>query len=324
MKKIILCALCALSCLSRADEGMWMLNRIDDKTADAMQSLGLQLTPDQLYSTKHASLKDCVVDFSDFCSGVVVSADGLVFTNHHCGYGAIQSLSTPEDDILTNGFVARSRKEERPAEGLFVKFLVRTEECTGRIMRALNKVYEEHPGESTAELDKQYTDSIMGAVEKELRLDNPDLNCVVRAYYENNAFYVSFYKVYRDIRLVFTATETMGKFGGDTDNWMWPRQTCDFSVFRIYADKDGEPAEYSEENVPLHCDNYARIAMDGYQNGDFCMTVGYPGSTSRYLSSWGIDERVNARNVSTIQVRGKKQEVSNGPAAATTGRTASA
>ena len=309
MKKIILCALCALSSLSRADEGMWMLNRIDDKTADAMQSLGLQLTPDQLYSTKHASLKDCVVDFSDFCSGVVVSADGLVFTNHHCGYGAIQSLSTPEDDILTNGFVARSRKEERPAEGLFVKFLVRTEECTGRIMRALNKVYEEHPGESTAELDKQYTDSIMGAVEKELRLDNPDLNCVVRAYYENNAFYVSFYKVYRDIRLVFTATETMGKFGGDTDNWMWPRQTCDFSVFRIYADKDGEPAEYSEENVPLHCDNYARIAMDGYQNGDFCMTVGYPGSTSRYLSSWGIDERVNARNVSTIQVRGKKQEV---------------
>ena len=141
--------------LSRADEGMWMLNRIDEKTAEAMQSLGLELTPDQLYSTEHASLKDCVVDFGDFCTGVVVSKDGLVFTNHHCGYGAIQKLSTPEDDILTNGFVARSRKEERPAEGLFVKFLIKTEECTGRIMRALNKVYEEHPGETTAELDKQ-------------------------------------------------------------------------------------------------------------------------------------------------------------------------
>ena len=310
MKKIFLCAtLCALSLISNADEGMWMLNRIDEKTAEAMKSLGLQLTPDQLYSTEHASLKDCVVDFGDFCSGVVVSADGLVFTNHHCGYGAIQKLSTPEDDILTNGFVARSRKEERPAEGLFVKFLVRTEECTGRIMRALNKVYEEHPNESTAELDKQYTDSIMAAVWEEFKKTNRNLDCQVRAYYENNAFYVSYYKVYRDIRLVFTATETMGKFGGDTDNWMWPRQTCDFSVFRIYADKNGEPADYNPKNVPLRLKNYARIAMDGYQNGDFCMTVGYPGSTSRYMSSWGIDERVNAINVSTIQVRGKKQEV---------------
>ena len=295
--------------LSRADEGMWMLNRIDEKTAEAMQSLGLELTPDQLYSTEHASLKDCVVDFGDFCSGVVVSKDGLVFTNHHCGYGAIQKLSTPEDDILTNGFVARSRKEERPAEGLFVKFLIKTEECTGRIMRALNKVYDEHPNETTAELDKQYTDSIMGAAEREFRQANPGLDCMVRAYYENNAFYVSYYKVYRDIRLVFTATETMGKFGGDTDNWMWPRQTCDFSVFRIYADKDGEPADYSPKNVPLRLKNYARIATDGYRNGDFCMTVGYPGSTSRYMSSWGIDERVNAINVSTIQVRGKKQDV---------------
>ena len=310
MKKIILgAALCALTSLSHADEGMWMLNSIDQKTADAMQSLGLQLTPDQLYSTEHASLKDCVVDFSDYCSGVVVSPDGLVFTNHHCGYSAIQSLSTPEDDILTNGFVARSRKKERPAEGLFVKFLQRTEDCTDRIMQALNKVYEEHPDEPVAELNKQYTDSIMAAAEKEFQNDNPGLDCMVKAYYSSNAFYVSFYKVYRDIRLVFTATETMGKFGGDTDNWMWPRQTCDLSVFRIYADKNGEPADYSPENIPLHLDNYARIATDGYRNGDFCMTVGYPGSTSRYLSSWGIDERVNASNVSTIQVRGKKQEV---------------
>ena len=309
MKKFILCALCALASFSYADEGMWMLNNIDPKMAKAMRSLGLKLKPEQLYSTRHASLKDCVVDFGDFCSGVVVSPDGLVFTNHHCGYGAIQKLSTPNDDILTNGFVARSREEERPAEGLFVKFLQRTEDCTARVMRGLNEVYEAHPDESTAELDLHYLDSIMGAVEKEFRLDNPGLDCLVKAYYENNAFYVSFYKVYRDIRLVFTATETMGKFGGDTDNWMWPRQTCDFSVFRIYADKDGEPAEYSKENVPLHMKNYAHIAMNGYRSGDFCMTVGYPGSTSRYLSSWGIDERVNASNVSVIQVRGKKQEV---------------
>jgi hypothetical protein len=205
--------------------------------------------------------------------------------------------------------VARSRDKERPAEGLFVKFLQRTEDCTARIVQALSKVYEAHPDEPKAELDKQYTDSIMGAVEKELQGSNPGLECLVKAYYENNAFYASYYKVYRDVRLVFTATETLGKFGGDTDNWMWPRQTCDFSVFRIYADKDGQPAEYSEENVPLQVENYARISTEGYRNGDFCMTVGYPGSTSRYLSSWGIDERVNASNVSTIQVRGKKQEV---------------
>jgi len=310
MKKIFLGAiLCALTSFSHADEGMWMLNSIDQKTADAMKSLGLKLTPKQLYSTTQASLKDCVVDFGDFCSGVVVSPDGLVFTNHHCGYGAIQQLSTPEDDILTNGFVARSRKEERPAEGLFVKFLLRTEDCTERITEALNKVYEQHPDEPKAELNRQYTDSIMGAAEKEFQNNNPGLDCMVKSYYENNAFFVSYYKVYRDIRLVFTATETMGKFGGDTDNWMWPRQTCDFSVFRIYADKNGEPAGYSPKNVPLRLKNYARISTDGYRNGDFCMTVGYPGSTSRYLSSWGIDERVNASNISVIQVRGKKQEV---------------
>ena len=312
MKRKILLSialLCALSFSTRADEGMWMLNNIDPKTAEAMKSLGLELTPEQLYSTEHASLKDCVVDFSDFCTGVVVSPDGLVFTNHHCGYGAIQALSTPEDDILTNGFVARKRKDERPAEGLFVKFLIRTDECTQRVKEALDKVYAEHPDEPAAELDKQYTDSIMGAVERELRAANPGLDCMVKSYYENNAFFVSYYKVYRDIRLVFTATETLGKFGGDTDNWMWPRQTCDFSVFRIYADKNGEPADFSKDNVPLRLKNYARIALDGYHSGDFCMTVGYPGSTSRYLSSWGIDERINAKNVSTIQVRGKKQEV---------------
>lgn len=286
-----------------------MLNKIDEKTAEVMQNLGLQLSPSGLYSTTHASLKDVVVDFSDFCSGVVVSPSGLVFTNHHCGYGAIQSLSSEEDDILRGGFVARSLEEERPAPGLFVRFLVGTVECTSRIMTALNALYEEHPNEPTAVVDKLYTDSIMGAVEQEFQAANSGLDCMAKAYYENNAFYVSLYKVYRDIRLVFTAPESLGKFGGDTDNWVWPRQTCDFSVFRIYADKQGEPAEYSPENVPLHVDNYAAVSTDGYRLGDFCMTVGYPGSTSRYLSSWGIRERVEAVNVSTIQVRGKKQEV---------------
>ena len=308
-KKIVALILLLLPAKAISDEGMWMLNKIDPMTAQAMQGLGLQLMPLDLYNPNGVSLKDAVVDVGDFCSGVVVSPEGLVFTNHHCGYGAIQKLSTPEDDILTNGFVAHSFAEERPAEGLFVRFLQRTEECSTRVMLALDSIYRANPNVEPRQLDKDHIDSICNAVERDYQKANPGMDCMVKSYYGGNAYYVSIYKVYRDIRLVFTGTETMGKFGGDTDNWIWPRQTCDFSVFRIYADENGEPAEYSPNNKPLHPKRYAKVSLDGYQPGDFCMTVGFPGSTSRYLSSWGIDERVYARNVSTIQVRGTKQDV---------------
>ncbi len=311
MKKLLSTALLLLagSLGTFADEGMWMLNRIDQKTADVMKNLGLTLTPSELYNPDGVSLKDAVVDFGDFCSGVVVSDKGLVFTNHHCGYGAIQALSTPEDDILKNGFVARNMEEERPAQGLFVRFLQRTEECTSRIMTALDAIYRANPSVPAKELNNTKLDSICRAVESEYAKANPGLDCMVRSYYGGNAYYVSFYKTYRDVRLVFTPTETLGKYGGDTDNWMWPRQTCDFSLFRIYADKNGEPADYSEDNVPFRPKRFAKVSIEGYRPGDFCMTVGYPGSTNRYLSSWGIRERVEVRNIPTIQVRGKKQEV---------------
>ena len=303
MKKIIITVLVSAFAFvekAKADEGMWMLNNIDAKTAQVMKELGLQLTPQELYNPDGVSLKDAVVDFGDFCSGVVVSPNGLVFTNHHCGYSSIQKLSTPGDDILRNGFVARSYKQERPVEGLFVRFLQRTEDCSPRVLAALDSIYLANPDVEKRILRKDHIDSICNAVEKEYEQANPGLDCQLKAFYGGNAFYVSIYKVYRDIRLVFTGTETMGKFGGDTDNWMWPRQTCDFSVFRIYADKNGEPADYSPKNKPLHSKRYAKVSLDGYQPGDYCMTVGYPGSTSRYLSSWGIDERVNARNVSEV------------------------
>ena len=251
-KQFAMLLLAVLGLAAHADEGMWMLSRIDGKTAQTMKQLGLQLGPNELYNPNGESLKDAVVDFGDFCSGVVVSPDGLVFTNHHCGYGAIQALSTPEDDILTNGFVAHKRSEERPAEGLFVKFLVRTEECTARVMTALDSIYKANPTEEARHIDRDKADSICAAIEADYVKANPGMDCQVKSYYGGNAYYVSIYKVYRDVRLVFTATETLGKFGGDTDNWMWPRQTCDFSVFRIYADKDGNPAEYSPENVPRH------------------------------------------------------------------------
>ncbi len=292
-----------------ADEGMWMLSRIDQTADDVKKNLGLTLTPSELYNPDGVSLKDAVVDFGDFCSGVVVSDKGLVFTNHHCGYGAIQSLSTPEDDILKNGFVARNMEEERPAQGLFVRFLQRTEECTSRIMTALDAIYRANPSVPAKELNNTKLDSICSAVEAEYAKANPGMDCMVRSYYGGNAYYVSFYKTYRDVRLVFTPTETLGKYGGDTDNRMRPRQTCDFSLFRIYADKNGEPADYSEDNVPFRPKRHARVSIEGYRPGDFCMTVGYPGSTNRYLSSWGIRERVEVRNIPTIQVRGKKQEV---------------
>ena len=309
MKRLLFPLLLLCSMTYKADEGMWMLNRIDQKTADVMKGLGLELSPLQLYNPEGESLKDCVVDFCDFCSGVVVSPEGLVFTNHHCGFGGIQKLSTPEDDILKNGFAAKSYEEERPVEGFFVRFLDRTEECTGRVMRAMNEIYKANPDKEPKQLDAENLDSVMTAVEKEYSEKYPDRDCLVKSYYGGNAYFVSIYKVYRDVRLVFTPTQTLGKFGGDTDNWMWPRQTCDFSVFRIYADKDGEPAEYSKDNVPLKAKRYAKVSLKGFQPGDYCMTVGYPGSTDRYLSSYGIRERVDGINVSMIDVRGKKQEV---------------
>ncbi len=311
MRKIVF-ALTAVLCslMAKADEGMWMLSNISPKTAQEMKALGINLTPEQLYNPEGSSLKDAVINLGDFCSGVVVSPEGLFFTNHHCGYGAIQALSTTEDDILKNGFVAKKRKQERPAHGLYVRFLDRVEDCTERVNAELARLYKEKaPKMDSAQVEARCTDSICNALENEFNEKNPGLECRVASYYSGNAFYANFYKVYHDIRLVFTATETLGKFGGDTDNWMWPRQTCDFSMFRIYAKPDGTPAEYSEDNVPLKTPGYAPVSIKGYAPGDYCMTIGYPGRTNRYLSSWGIVERTEATNQAVIDVRTAKQNV---------------
>ena len=313
MRKLLL-TLTAVMCslFASADEGMWMLSNINPKTAQKMKELGLTLTPEQLYNPNGRSLKDAVINLGDFCSGVVVSPEGLFFTNHHCGYGAIQALSTPEDDILKNGFVAKKREQERPAHGLYVRFLDRVEDCTERVNEELSRLYKEKAGVmDSAQVESAYIDSICIELEREFMFEkrNKGLDCRVASYYGGNAFYANYYKVYHDIRLVFTATETLGKFGGDTDNWMWPRQTCDFSMFRIYAKPDGTPAEYSEDNVPLKTPGYAPVSIKGYAPGDYCMTIGYPGRTERYLSSWGIIERTEATNQAVIDVRTAKQNV---------------
>ena len=318
MKKKFLMLLAFACCFSgiKADEGMWMLSHISSKSMKAMKDLGLEMSKKELYDTKGTSLKDAVVSFGGFCTGVIVSPDGLVFTNHHCGFGNIQALATPENDILKNGFVARTQAEELPAKGLYVRILQRTDDVTKRVDKALRKYYKTHTaqldtlGDNAEEKVRYYViDSVCLAIENEYAKKYPELICEVSPYYTGNAFFANVYKQYDDIRLVFAPPQSLGKFGGETDNWMWPRQTCDFSVFRIYTDADNQPAEYSPSNRPMQAGRYARISLDGYEKGDYCMTIGYPGSTNRYLSSYGITERMENVNMARIEVRGVKQRI---------------
>lgn len=319
MKKqmIFILTLLLYSGITKADEGMWMLNKLSPQTMKAMKSLGFKLNEKELYNPEGLSLKDAVVSFGGFCSGVVVSSDGLVFTNHHCGYANIQALATPKNDILKNGFVAQTLADEKPAPGLFVSFLQYTVDVTDRVNQALDKLYKEQEAFASKQYGKEWKeqltnlkiDSICTTIEQEYALNDRTTRAQITPYFTRNAYYLSVYKDYKDIRLVFAPPTSLGKFGGDTDNWMWPRQTADFSVFRIYTDEQNQPAEYSSTNRPFKPEHYARISMEGYQQGDYCMTLGFPGSTNRYLSSYGIQERVNNINASRIQVRGIKQEI---------------
>lgn len=318
MKQKLLALLALAYCMgnAKADEGMWMLSHITPSSMKIMKGLGLEMNEKELYNPDGTSLKDAVVSFGGFCSGVIVSPDGLVFTNHHCGFGNIQSLATPDNDILKNGFVAKELSDELPAKDLFVNILQRTDDVTERVQKALDKEYKKNAkkikkmGATGKETWRwKCLDSICGTIEKEYYEKYPDMICDVSPYYTGNAFYVNVYKRYDDIRLVFAPPQSLGKFGGETDNWMWPRQTCDFSVFRIYTNDKNEPAEYSPENRPMKAERYARISVDGFRKGDYCMTIGYPGSTNRYLSSFGISERMDDENEARINVRGVKQDV---------------
>ena len=293
-----------------ADEGMWMAGALPQGIAERMQELGCSLKPDDLYNTDGTALKDAVVLFGGFCSGVVVSAEGLVFTNHHCGFDAIQQASSPQHDYVKNGFVARNRGEEWAVPGLYVSFLQRSENVTNRILPLLRTVNADG---TMAWVDDrrsgQIADSILSVLQHEVAATDSTLRVDIDAYYERSEFYMNVYRDYTDIRLVFAPPASAGKFGGDTDNWMWPRETCDFSVFRIYAAPDGSPASYSPQNVPYRPRRVAPISLAGYKEGDFSMTLGYPGRTNRYLSSFGIAERMDGNNVPIVNVRGLKQYI---------------
>ena len=302
MKRTIL-ALLSLAAFApaSADEGMWTLYNLPQAVYETMKSEGYQLPYDMLYQADNAIMKS-VVNFSGYCSGVVVSPDGLVFTNHHCGFEAIRSHSTVEHDYMLNGFYAKTFEEELPNENMFVAFMVEQKDVTEQVL--------------TPEFEKKsvreraiFLDSIETAMSREVQAKDSTLRLELKPFYEGNRYFATTYRDFRDLRLVFTIPKSMGKFGGETDNWMWPRQTCDFSVFRIYCDpKTGGPANYSKDNVPYHPEYWARVSDEGYQDGSFSMTMGYPGSTSRYLSSYGIQERYVQNDV-RAQVRGVKQEV---------------
>ena len=300
LKWMTFCLLLALT--SHADEGMWMLGNLNWQTRKAMKELGLEMPASRLYNPRKPSLKDAVVSFGGFCSGVVVSEDGLVLTNHHCGFSSVQQHSSVEHDYLKDGFVARNRSEELPNPELYVRFLLRTEDVTKRVLKHVTPRMTEAERSSVV-------DSMMLAIGAEVSAADSTLVGVVDAYYGGNEFWLSVYRDFNDVRLVFAPPSSIGKFGWDNDNWMWPRHTGDFCVFRIYADKNNRPADYSPDNVPYHPSYVAPISLDGYREGSFCMTLGYPGSTERYLSSYGIEEMVQTSNQAQIDVRGVKQAI---------------
>ena len=288
---------------ANADEGMWLPSLISQRIAD-MQEKGFRLDADDIYSINQASLKDAVVLFARGCTGELISAEGLLVTNHHCGYGQIQKHSSVEHDYLKDGFWAMSRAEELPNPGLTVSFLDRMEDVTGIIMKGYDPKMTE---EERADLVKKNSEALIAEATKE----GKGLRATVEALYYGNQYFLFVYREYSDVRLVGAPPSSIGKFGGDTDNWMWPRHTGDFSMFRIYADKDNNPAAYSEDNVPYKPKKFFRISTAGVQEGDFTFIYGFPGSTKEYIHSEGVRYIEEIGDPHKIALRTLRLEIMN-------------
>lgn len=308
MKRILLSLLAAaLSLPAIADEGMWLLPLLKQQKFPEMQALGLKLQDYDIYSPDSASLKDAVVIFGGGCTGEIVSPDGLLLTNHHCGYGQIQQHSTLEHDYLTDGFWATTRDQELPNPGLTVTFIDKIEDVTDYVKAELEKDTDPN---SMNFLSPKYLNGLAKArVGEKFLQDNPGTDVEIKAFYGGNVYYMFTKKIYSDIRLVGTPASSIGKFGADTDNWMWPRHTGDFSVFRVYADANGNPAEYAETNVPLHPKRWFKISIKGVEEDDYAMMMGFPGRTNKYYTSWEVAERRDIDNAVRINVRNLRQEV---------------
>lgn len=294
--------------LNPPDEGMWLPLLIQRLNYTDMQKMGLHLTSQELYDVNHSSLKDAIVGLSSggatggfFCTAEVVSSQGLIFTNHHCGYGAVQDHSTPEHDYLTTGFWAMSKKDELPNEGMCASFLVRMADVTDSIIPFLSDTMSEaNRSAKVREISKRISKQAT---------ENDKYEAAVKEYYGGNEYYLLVYVTYKDVRLVGAPPSSIGKFGGDTDNWMWPRHTGDFTVFRIYGDSLGNPAPYSEKNIPITPKYHLPISLKGITKDDFAMIWGFPGRTSRYLTSYGIDYNVNVFYPTLIKIFGKELEI---------------
>ena len=306
-KTLMLALLCAITLPTHADEGMWLLQMMQEQhLIDRLKAQGLLLETEDIYSPNSVSLKDAVGIFGRGCTGEIISPDGLILTNHHCGYDAIQQHSSVEHDYLRDGFWAKSRQEELPTPGLTFRFVERIVDVTDKVNADIKagKVKEE------ITFTTNYLNALAHAemAQSDLR-GKPGISAQALPFYAGNKYYVIFLKTYSDVRMVAAPPSSIGKFGGETDNWMWPRHTCDFSVFRIYADANGEPAAYSPNNVPLKAKKHLAISLKGIEEGDYAMIMGFPGSTNRYLTQSEVKQRMTASNEPRIRIRGARQGV---------------
>lgn len=303
MKKLLtLMLLVGVSFSAVADEGMWLLPYIKKMNSKDLKAHGCKLKPEDIYSAEKSSLKDAIVIFGNGCTGEIVSESGLLFTNHHCGYSAIQKLSSVEHDYLKDGFWANNNAEELPAEGLSVRFVRHIFDVTADIIGNIPSTASNEEYMTTADQNKK-------ALIAKFEAEYPGMQIIIPGFFGNNQFFAFVYEVYPDVRLVGTPPSSIGKFGGDTDNWMWPRHTGDFSIFRVYAGKDNRPAEYSAENVPYKAEKWLEVSLDGIEEGDFGMIMGFPGSTERYMTSYEIDYMLEVDNPQRIYIRGERQAI---------------
>ncbi len=313
MKKILL-AISAMLLIfngAYADEGMWLLPLLQKMNSKAMSDLGCRLTPEQIYDINNSSLKDAIVHFGGGCTGEMISGNGLLVTNHHCGYSHIQKLSTPEHNYLEDGYWAMNNTEELPAPGLTVTFLKSMTDVTAILEKASEAAKKEFKDSANVE---ELAEKAVNAAKEELvnaaKAENPNCSASVTSFYNNNVFYLIISKTYRDVRFVGAPPASVGKFGGETDNWMWPRHTGDFSMFRVYAGKDNEPADYSEDNVPYKPAQALKVSLKGVNEGDFSMIMGYPGRTQRFQTAAQLQQMIDRQDVS-IAARTLRQNIMN-------------
>ena len=303
MKRLLtLLLVVGVSFSAMADEGMWLLPYIKKMNEKDMKAHGAKLKAEDIYSAEKSSLKDAIVIFGGGCTGEIVSPEGLIFTNHHCGYGAIQQLSSVEHDYLADGFWATCNADELPAEGLSVRFVRHIWDVTADIVGNIPSTASEQEFQAMATANKQ-------AKIAELKAKYPGYDIIIPGFFGNNQFFAFAHETYTDVRLVGTPPSSIGKFGGDTDNWMWPRHTGDFSIFRVYASKDNKPAAYSKDNVPYKPKRHLEISIAGYKENDFAMVMGFPGSTTRYMTSYEIDQMLEVDNPQRIFIRGERQAI---------------